>query len=524
MKRFFFNNKIKLYSGVLFFFSISINQYYGNIGINPIDSFFSFNAGYDILNGHYPFRDYWTITGPFIAFFQAFFFKLFGVNWSSYVFHASIFNFILTISTFYILYKLKLNIHYCFFYSFLLSFLAYPSSGTPYVDHHASYLSLISIFIFILAIKTDLKIYWFLLPIILGISFLSKQAPTSHIILIISLLSIFYFIFNYNSGNFFSAVLGVISFILFFFIILFSIKIPFSSFYHQYILYPISLGSSRLEFLFPLEFNRIILRFKLIHLSYLLLLIVIIKNLLKSFSYIKTKDFYILIALIFYSYSLILHQLMTINGLYIYFIIPVLIGFSHIYYLKFFHEKKYIFYFLIITSISSSIHYGYKYVHKRDFMDLRNAKIERAIDSEILDKRLKGLKWITVLYPEKPEEEIKKLSNTIAAIKKDKKNKIIITDYQFISVVLSIYDNSPSQVWFGYHVNPIKNSQYYEEYKNFVIQKIKENKIEIIYVVKPLWGGNEIIENAIEGNCLKKNNITDVLVRYKILKCKELSN
>ena len=194
MKRFFFNNKIKLYSGVLFFFSISINQYYGNIGINPIDSFFSFNAGYDILNGHYPFRDYWTITGPFIAFFQAFFFKLFGVNWSSYVFHASIFNFILTISTFYILYKLKLNIHYCFFYSFLLSFLAYPSSGTPYVDHHASYLSLISIFIFILAIKTDLKIYWFLLPIILGISFLSKQAPTSHIILIISLLSIFYFI------------------------------------------------------------------------------------------------------------------------------------------------------------------------------------------------------------------------------------------------------------------------------------------------------------------------------------------
>ena len=76
---------------ILLFFSISFNQYYGYLGINPIDSFFSFNSGFDVLNGHFPFKDYWTITGPFIDLIQAIFFKIFGVSWFSYVLHASVF-------------------------------------------------------------------------------------------------------------------------------------------------------------------------------------------------------------------------------------------------------------------------------------------------------------------------------------------------------------------------------------------------------------------------------------------------
>ena len=68
-----------IYILILSFFSIFFNQYYGNLGINPLDSFFSFNSGYDILNGYYPFKDYWTITGVFIAFIQSILFKIFGV-------------------------------------------------------------------------------------------------------------------------------------------------------------------------------------------------------------------------------------------------------------------------------------------------------------------------------------------------------------------------------------------------------------------------------------------------------------
>ena len=80
------------YTIIIICVAIAINQYFGNIGVFPIDSFFSFNASYEILNNKYPFRDYWTITGPFIDVTQAVLFYLFGVNWTIYVLHASIVN------------------------------------------------------------------------------------------------------------------------------------------------------------------------------------------------------------------------------------------------------------------------------------------------------------------------------------------------------------------------------------------------------------------------------------------------
>ena len=185
----FKNRKKVIYVSILLVFSVLINQYYGYRGIQPIDSFFSFNAGFDVVNGYFPFKDYWTITGPFIDFSLGLFFKLFGVSWFSYILYASIFNFILTILTFYTLAKLKLNINYCFLYSILVSILAYPSAGTPYVDHQSTFTSIIAVYFFILALKTNLKIYWLLIPVILGISLLTKQTPTAHFVLIIGFYS-----------------------------------------------------------------------------------------------------------------------------------------------------------------------------------------------------------------------------------------------------------------------------------------------------------------------------------------------
>ena len=521
--------KKKIDSTIIYIISLSLfsfffNQHLGNIGINPIDSFFSFNAGYDILNGYYPFKDYWTITGPFIAFTQASLFKIFGVSWSSYVFQASIYNVIFVLSTFYVFTKFNLNVHFCFLYSFLLSILAYPSIGTPYVDHQSTYLSVISIYIFILALKTNLKIYWLLLPIIIVISFLTKQAPTAHIFIIISLLSIIYFIFNFNIKKIFFAIFGSLLILTIFFSTLFFADIPFSSFLNQYILFPISLGESRLEYLFPLEFNRIIGRYKLLHLSFLLPFSVIIKRTFKDYKYLKSNEFLILFSLLLMYLAIIVHQLMTINGLFIFFLIPILCGFSHIYYLKYFKNKKYILYLLIFLSIGSTIYYANKYVLSRDFNDLNKVNINNAIDAKKLDEKLDGLKWITYLYPDDPNAEIYNLQEAVSFIKKETKNKMIITDYQFISVILSLYDYSPSQVWFSYHVNPEKNSKYFDIHKSFFIDKIKKNKIQVVYIVKPLWGGGDVLEQNINKNCYSKKKVTKILDTYSLKRCKELEN
>ena len=257
-----FNKYKKIFlSTFLFFFSISINQYYGYIGILPIDSFLVFNSGYDFLNGKFPFIDYWTIKEPLLDAIQAIFFKIFGVSWFSYVLHASIFNFIITIATFYTLIKLNLNVEYSFLYSTLVAVLAYPTAGTPFSDHHVTIFSILALYFFILALKTKKNFYWFFLPFLFGFAFLTKQAPSSYFLIIISILSIIYFYNNFNLNKLFLGFLGSFVFISLFIILLKIGNIPFSSFYEQYILFPQSLGKSRLDWVFPLEFNRIILRF-----------------------------------------------------------------------------------------------------------------------------------------------------------------------------------------------------------------------------------------------------------------------
>ena len=175
-----------IYIIILVFFSIIFNQYYGYIGILPIDSFLVFNSGYDLMSGYYPFKDYWTIKEPFIDLIQAIFFKIFGVSWFSYVLHASLFNCLITISTFFILKRFKLNKNLCFFYSLCVAILTYPTAGTPFSDHHTLILCLLSFYTFILAIYENNNFYWFITPILLGFALMSKQAPTIYIIFIIN--------------------------------------------------------------------------------------------------------------------------------------------------------------------------------------------------------------------------------------------------------------------------------------------------------------------------------------------------
>ena len=92
---------------LLLIFSILFNQYYGYKGIFPIDSFLHFDVSYRILNGENPFSDFWTVSGPAIDYIQAIFFYIFGVNWGSYVLHASLVNVLLTITTFFVLKRLR---------------------------------------------------------------------------------------------------------------------------------------------------------------------------------------------------------------------------------------------------------------------------------------------------------------------------------------------------------------------------------------------------------------------------------
>ena len=228
------------------------------IGINAMDNFVLYNGGYRVLNGFVPFNDYWLITGPLLDYLNSFFFYIFGVNWKSFVYHSSIFNLIISVSTYLLLVSLNLRKEWSLFYSLLFCTLMYPTVGTPFVDHHSTIFLLLSFYIFIYCIKKENYIYFCTIPFLMVLSFLSKQTPASYGIIGIIIL---YGIFSYLNKEFF-----VKTFLYFFygsiasfiFLILFFVltSINFEEFFFQYILFAKNVGSYRLS-LFNLNLHDI---------------------------------------------------------------------------------------------------------------------------------------------------------------------------------------------------------------------------------------------------------------------------
>ena len=518
MLREILSHKEKILIIFVFLFSLLINQYYGNKGVFPIESFCHFDVSFRVLNGEAPFEDYWLVSGPIIDYIQAIFFYIFGSNWQSYVLHASVFNSILAISTFYLFKKFNLNIYFCFFYSIFFSLLAYPSIGTPYVDHHSAFFSLLGVYSLIIAIKTEKKLYWFLLPIFFIFAFFSKQVPSVYIIISTLFVLTFYTIILmkfswivYSSTSFFMVIILILIFGKF-------EGIKFSSFFDQYILFPLSVGDQRYEN-FNFTFRGVISHFKFIYLAILPLFII---NFLKIFTiknYFKENDFYYFVIIFLLTFSLIWHQLITINQTFIFFLIPILFAFSDIY-IKFLNIKFYkvISYFLIILCLFVTVKYHIRFNEERKFQEFRNANFDLSVDAKIIDKKFAGLQWITPEFQKSPNIEVILLNKVKLHLTNDKRNKMLLTNYSFFSTILNQKVVSPNR-WFNSCdcTYPLKNNKYSYKYKNFLINLIKKNNIEVIYLIKPLEESE--IYQYLDKSCFKKNIINEHLNSYELNNC-----
>ena len=134
----------------LLIFSFFINQYYGFKGITPLDDFLNYNCGYRIFLGDVPFKDYYSVTGVLLCWIQSIFYQLFGINWTSLVIHASIFNSFLCVVFYFFLKKYDISNLLTIIFCLCISTLAYPNNGVPGVDHHSWILSLTSLLFFYL--------------------------------------------------------------------------------------------------------------------------------------------------------------------------------------------------------------------------------------------------------------------------------------------------------------------------------------------------------------------------------------
>ena len=503
---------------ILVFISFFINQYYAMQGAFPIESFAHYDISLRILSGDVPFRDYWAVSGIFIDYLQSLFFLIFGDSFQIYVLHGSIFNVIATLISFIFFKELKLGNLYSFFYAVCFSFLAYPNTGTLYVDHHASLICLISSLSLFKGIKYNNKKYFFIVPIFLGIAFFTKPAPTIYFLIFYILILSFYIFLN--KKFYLINILTVSSFSFIFFIFLFGLlnDISFLNFLNQYVLFPTTIAENRYDGI-DFSIKNLVFNFDFIYIFLVPIIFFYFKSIYNIKSFLSSdKSFYYLIIFCL-SLSLMFHQINTKNQLFILFLIPVLSSFLHFQLNE--NKIKYskqIILLICLISFSLTVKYHLRFNEGRKFHELQNVNFTKSVDANLIDKKLKGLNWITSIDPKNPLLEVNRIKTSLKSIKKINSKYMIITNYSFYSSVLNQNTNSPSR-WFipnggAYPVD--KKNPFFKEYKNILIDIIRRKKIESIIIIKPIDVTE--ITRYLNPDCLNENKLDEITLELKIKK------
>jgi hypothetical protein len=517
------NFKALLKNKTIYFLIVLINStlftiYYGYRGVFPIDSFLIFDAGYKVLNNIHPFKDYWSITGPLLDYIQSVLFLLFKVNWFSYVLHAALINCLLSLVSFYFFINIGLKKIYALLYALSIAILAYPATGTPFMDYHAAIFATISLSYLILAFIKTKKTFWFLSSLFLVFSFFSKQIPGGYLVFLTIITIIIYLLFlkKKKDNNFLFFALGGITGVAFFFSIFLINEIPVKNFLMQYIYYPITIGENRTTNII-FNFKNVFFQFKFIYLSLFPALIASIILFKKKNMNLENKLDSLILILIFSSFTIFLYtQIITKNQILIFFLIPFYLGISHYYTSKYFN-KKLVINFIILILVLTTTKYHLRFNEGKKFMELVNADFSKAINAKTLDDKLSGLKWITPYYTDNPNHELNLLIEIKKIIIKDVENKIIITDYQILPAITGNLNYAPNK-WFDALSVPSVNNKYFEKYKLFFLSKLKEQKIKNIYVV-----GEEKLDNFIflfdKKDCMQYKKVNEISLKLDVSNC-----
>ena len=509
----------------LIILSFSINQFFGYRGIFPIDSFAFFDTSYKITTGEVPIKDYWISSGLTLDFLQAIIFSIFGTSWHTYIFHASLFNVLITISTYLLFNHLGLNKSINFLLSACVSILAYTSSGTPFVDHHSTFLSLFALYSLIMAIYTNQIIFWRLIPPFFVLAFFSKQVPAAFFILSTIFIISFYLFLATNilrnkvlKNLIYSSTLSLIIFI--FVCVLYEINLR--DLFIQYIAYPINIGSNRYSSN-SLDLINLVSEYKYIHICYLPFLYLSYVFLKKKKNFYLSKEFFLALVITSIYIFLIVHQSLTKNQNFIFFLIPIFSGFSCIIMSRSNYKfKNQMFYFLIFVSIISTTKYHERFNIERKFHEFSGADFTKSISSKNIHPILSGLNWITPDFRQNPSKEISGIKYFLDLVRNEKNNKMVITNYSFVNAIIKGELNQISR-WYpvdGTGFPFEKNNDYYNIFRDFITNRIKEKKINTIIITSDI--PENFLGNYLNMECLIIDRHNHFVKRYYIKKNCEL--
>ena len=506
-------------------FAFFINYWVASRGVFPIDTFVHYDSAARILIGEMPIKDFWIVHGLLVDFIQSIFFKILGINWNAYVIHSSLLNLIISLFTFKIFQICNIKNLYGFLLTLCFSVLAYPVSGTPFLDLHSVYFSLIAIYFLILSINKSANYLITLSVLFFGFAFLCKQVPAAYTIICITLFLIYYSLRTRNLNPIKFSLIGIFLFLFLFLIFLTITKIQINDLFFQLFIFPSSIAQERYSSV-QLNINNIFLDYKFIYFFLIIMLLFFIKNYYNKKKFLE-EDFYNYIIIFVFCLSVIYHQVFTNNQIFIFFIIPVLCAFS----IKMVDslntkKKEYLKIFLILICLFSTFKFHERFNIDRKFHELVDTDLKQGVQIKFTENFFKGLKWITPNF-KNPKEEIKEIKSFYELIKKDESRKMVISNYSFYSALLNQKLYSPSRTYDQISY-PQKGSQYFKKYKSFFKKNITENKIKNIYIFytqKKIDTNflEMIILNYLPSECIKTQLSSDFLRKFKIVECEYLS-
>jgi hypothetical protein len=344
----------------------------------------------------------------------------------------------------------------------------------------------------LLGVDTKKNIYWVVVPVFMFLSFFSNQTPSAYINIILILFSIFYFLFFKKFLNFLSFAIGALTSFFLITIFFYLNHVGLEDFIYQYILFPITIGESRIKgdpgaftkLTDNFSFNNLINQLKFIHLFIVSLLTIFYLNYRNKIKkYLVSEEIISILFLILCSLVFIFHQLITANQIFIFCLIPVLSGYFNLIYIKNLFKIKYFQFFIIFTVALITAKYHYRYNEHRYFMDLERVDFNKMVDARILDSKLKNLMWITPEFSNDPIRELNLLKNTVDILKNDKRNKMVITHYSFLSLLTEQNLHMPSRWYVSNNTYPHSDHKYFNFYKSFFYKNYIKDDIQVIYII-----------------------------------------
>ena len=140
-----------------------------------------------------------------------------------------------------------------------------------------------------------------------------------------------------------------------------------------------------------------------------------------------------------------------------------------------------------------------------------------------MSPKFNKLKWITPSkYYENPLEELRLIREAIKIIKSDKREKMLITHYQFFSLILNENLNIPNRWYYSNNTFPISSENiYYDKYIEKFYNKVNQREIKVIYLAKsnPAEFRRINFADLLKNNCFSKKKYNEILYSININDC-----